>query len=120
MQLKQKIKLREKRKARVRKGIHGTPDRLRLSVHFSAKHIYAQCIDDDSRRTIVFLSTLDKVCREKKLIANITGASELGKLFGDKAASAGIKSVVFDRGGRRYHGCVKAFADAVRASGLKF
>lgn len=120
MRLQQKIKLRRGRRARVRKNVHGTMDKLRLSVHFSEKHIYAQCVDDDAQRTIVFLSTLDKECRSKKLSANIAGASELGALFGNKAVANGVKKVVFDRGNRRYHGCVKAFADAARATGLEF
>ncbi|MDE6432393.1 MAG: 50S ribosomal protein L18 [Opitutales bacterium] len=120
MQLQQKIKLRTSRKARVRKYVRGTSDKLRLSVHFSGKHIYAQCIDDDAQRTMVFLSTLAKECRDKKLVPNIAGASAFGSLFGSKAAAAGVKAVVFDRNGRRYHGCVKAFADAVRACGLEF
>lgn len=120
MRLQQKIKLRQGRKSRVRKNVYGTVDKLRLSVHFSDKHIYAQCIDDDAQRTIVFLSTLAKECREKKLATNINGASMFGALFGTKAVAAGVKSVVFDRGSHRYHGRVKAFADAVRASGLEF
>ncbi len=120
MQLQQKIKLRNKRKARVRKSVYGTSERLRLSVHFSGKHIYAQCINDDDQNTVVFLSTLDKECRGKKLTSNMAGATELGSMFGTKAIEAGIRAVVFDRGGRRYHGCVKAFADAARASGLEF
>jgi large subunit ribosomal protein L18 len=120
MQLKQKINLRAKRKARVRKRMRGSAERLRLSVHFSSKHIYAQCIDDDAQRTLVFLSTLSRECTVQKLTSNAHGASAMGAIFGKKAVDAGIRAVVFDRGGRRYHGCVKAFADAVRGAGLEF
>jgi large subunit ribosomal protein L18 len=100
--------------------VGGTADKSRLSVHFSSKHIYAQCIDDEARRTLVFLSTLSKECAPQKLGANTQGALALGTIFGKKAVEAGIKTVVFDRGDRRYHGCVKAFAEAVRGAGLEF
>ncbi|MDR0595132.1 MAG: 50S ribosomal protein L18 [Puniceicoccales bacterium] len=120
MQLKQKINLRARRKARVRKCVRGSAEKLRLSVHFSSKHIYAQCIDDDAQRTLVFLSTLSKECVDQKLSSNANGAATMGALFGKKAVAAGIRAVVFDRGGRRYHGCVKAFANAVRDAGLEF
>ncbi|MDR2721191.1 MAG: 50S ribosomal protein L18 [Puniceicoccales bacterium] len=120
MQLKQKIILREKRKARVRKHVRGSAEKLRLSVHFSSKHIYAQCIDDDAQKTFVFLSTLSKQCAVQKLASNVNGAAAMGAILGKMAVDAGIKAVVFDRGGRRYHGCVKAFADAVRNAGLEF
>ncbi|MDR1891025.1 MAG: 50S ribosomal protein L18 [Puniceicoccales bacterium] len=110
----------EKRKKRVRKCISGTAARPRLSVRFSGKHIYAQCVNDEVGRTLVFLSTLTKEAKEKKAIANVAGATFLGKVFGEKAMSCGIKQVVFDRGGRRYHGCVQSFADAARGAGLLF
>ncbi|MDR2436238.1 MAG: 50S ribosomal protein L18 [Puniceicoccales bacterium] len=120
MQLNQKIVLRERRKARVRKRVRGSASKLRLSVHFSSKHIYAQCIDDDAQRTLVFLSTLSKQCAAQKLASNASGAAAMGAIFGKMAVDAGIRTVVFDRGGRRYHGCVKAFADAARGAGLEF
>jgi large subunit ribosomal protein L18 len=120
MQLKQKINLRERRRARVRKRIGGTAARSRLSVHFSSKHIYAQCINDEAQRTLVFLSTLSKECVAQKLSANVRSASVFGTIFGKRAVDAGIKTVVFDRGDRRYHGCVKAFAEAARGEGLEF
>jgi large subunit ribosomal protein L18 len=120
MQLKQRIELRSRRKGRVRKRIRGTAAKLRLSVHFSSKHIYAQCIDDDAQRAVVFLSTLSKECSSEKLSSNSHGASAMGAIFGKKAIDAGVKTVVFDRGERRYYGCVKAFADAVRGVGLEF
>ncbi|MDR1255908.1 MAG: 50S ribosomal protein L18 [Puniceicoccales bacterium] len=120
MQLKQKLNLRARRKARVRKHIHGSAVKLRLSVCFSSKHIYAQCIDDDAQRTLLFLSTLSKECAGQKLSANMSGAAIVGAIFGKKAVDAGIRTVIFDRGGHRYHGCIKAFADAAREAGLEF
>ncbi|MDR1432909.1 MAG: 50S ribosomal protein L18 [Puniceicoccales bacterium] len=110
----------DKRRIRIRKRVAGAASRPRLAVKFSGKHIYAQCINDESGETLVFLSTLEREIRKQKLVANIAGAASLGKLFGEKATSAGIKCVVFDRSGRRYHGGVKAFADAAREAGLSF
>jgi large subunit ribosomal protein L18 len=115
-----KTQLRQKRIWRTRKKITGTAERPRLCVHFSGKHIYAQAINDDAGRTLVFLSTLDKELKAKKLTSNKEGASALAREFAGKAKSAGITSVVFDRNGRRFHGTVKAFADAAREAGLAF
>ena len=117
MKLEKKRALLQRRRWRVRKKIKGTTERPRLSVHFSNKHIYAQCIDDVKGHTIVFLSSLAK---DSKFKANIEGASALGKLFAEKASAVGIESVVFDRSGRRYHGCVRSFAESAREGGLKF
>ncbi|MDR2603436.1 MAG: 50S ribosomal protein L18 [Puniceicoccales bacterium] len=119
MQTNKKIRS-EKRKKRVRKCVVGTATRPRLSIKFSGKHIYAQCVDDEIGNTLVFLSTLAKEVKEQKVIANVAGAVFLGKMFGEKAVSFGIKQVVFDRGGRKYHGCVQSFADAARGTGLLF
>ena len=115
-----KAKLLQNRRWRIRKKVAGTAARPRLAVRFSNKHIYAQCVDDDAGRTLVFLSSLDKDLRSRKTAANLKGAEALGKLFGEKATAAGIAEVVFDRSGRVYHGCVKTFADAVRSAGIKF
>jgi len=115
-----KAKLLQNRKWRIRKKIVGTAARPRLSLRFSGKHIYAQCIDDDAGRTLVFLSSLDAALRSEKVAANLKGAETLGKAFGAKAKTAGVSEVVFDRNGRRFHGIVKTFADSVRASGIKF
>jgi len=115
-----KAKLLQRRRWRIRKKVNGTAERPRLSVRFTNKHIYAQCIDDDAGRTLVFLSSLDKDLRSQKVAANLKGAEILGKAFGEKARAAGIDKVVFDRNGRRYHGCVKVFADSVRECGLNF
>ena len=117
MKLEKKKALLQRRRWRIRKKINGTAERPRLSLHFSNKHIYAQCIDDIKGHTMLYLSSLTK---DSNMKANIEGAVELGKLFAEKAKSAGIESVVFDRAGRRYHGCVKSFAEAAREGGLKF
>jgi large subunit ribosomal protein L18 len=115
-----KAKLLQNRKWRIRKRVTGTAARPRLTVRFTGRHIYAQCVDDDAGRTVVFLSSLDAGMRGEKVAANLKGAEALGKAFGEKAKSAGVTEVVFDRNGRRYHGIVKIFADSVRASGVKF
>lgn len=112
--------LRQKRVWRIRKKVNGTAERPRLVVHFSNKHIYAQCIDDVAGKTLVSSSSLEKALAEEKLGANIESAIRLGKSLGEKAKAAGISQVVFDRNGRRYHGSVKAFADAAREAGLEF
>lgn len=115
-----KARLRQNRRWRIRKKVAGTAARPRLSVRFSAKHIYAQAIDDDAGRTLVFLSSLDPELRQQKLKANVAGAKALGTAFAAKAKAAGLGPVVFDRGGAPYHGKVKTFADAAREGGLQF
>jgi large subunit ribosomal protein L18 len=104
---------------RIRKGVLGTLSRPRLSLHFSGKHIYAQCIDDDTGRTLVYLSTVAKK-PNGTYGTNISKTTSFGELFGKAALDAGIVAVVFDRDKKRYHGKVKAFADSVRNMGLKF
>jgi large subunit ribosomal protein L18 len=116
----QKAKLLQKRKWRIRKKVNGTAVRPRLTVKFTAKHIYAQAVDDDAGSTLVFLSSLNADLRKQKLAANVASAEVIGKAFAAKASEAGIASVVFDRNGARYHGKVKVFADAARAGGLQF
>lgn len=116
----QKAKLLQKRKWRIRKKVNGTAARPRLTVKFTTKHIYAQAVDDDAGNTLTFLSSLDAELRAQKLSANVASAEALGKAFAAKAAASGISAVVFDRNGARYHGKVKAFADAARAGGLNF
>ena len=112
--------LLQKRRWRIRKKVTGTALRPRLCVRFTAKHVYAQAIDDDTGTTLVFLGSLDAELRKQKLKANIAGAKTLGVAFASKAKAAGIASVVFDRSGAPYHGKVKIFADAAREGGLKF
>ena len=112
--------LLQKRRWRIRKKVKGTAARPRLCVRFTAKHVYAQAIDDDAGTTLVFLGSLDAELRKQKLKANIAGAKALGVAFAAKAKAAGIASVVFDRSGAPYHGKVKVFADAAREGGLQF
>lgn len=115
-----KAVLLQKRRWRIRKKVAGTAARPRLSVKFTARHVYAQAIDDDAGTTLVFLSSLDAGLRAKHLAANLAGAKELGSAFAAKAKAAGITAVVFDRNGARYHGKVKQFAEAAREGGLVF
>ena len=112
---------RNRRHARVRKKISGTPQAPRLSVFRSLKHIYAQIIDDASGTTLISASTLDPDIRERVIGLNKTEQAKLvGKRLAEKALSNGVTKVVFDRGGYKYHGRVKALADASREGGLQF
>jgi large subunit ribosomal protein L18 len=115
-----KATLLQKRRWRIRKKVNGTAARPRLCVRFTAKHVYAQAVNDDAGTTLVFLGSLDGELRKQKLKANIASAKALGSAFAAKAKAAGIESVVFDRSGAPYHGKVKTFADAAREGGLKF
>ena len=120
MKLKKKKLIAQKRRWRIRKKISGTVERPRLSVHFSNHHVYAQCIDDVNGKVISYLSTLNKELRDAKIKPNAEGAKSFGEKFGELTKNAKVNKIVFDRGGRKYHGCVKAFADAVRAAGIEF
>ena len=105
----------EKRRSRIRHKISKTANRARLSVFKSGRHIYAQIIDDTRSMTIASASTLDKKIKKlKKSHCNIENATKIGELIAEKAISCGIKEVVFDRSGYKYHGVVKALADAAR------
>jgi large subunit ribosomal protein L18 len=112
----------ERRAARVRRAIRKVANgRLRLSVFRSSKHIYAQVIDDVAGRTVASASSLEKELREKlKTGADTAAAGEVGKLLAERAVSAGVKDVVFDRGRYLYHGRIKALADGAREGGLNF
>ncbi len=113
--------LRKRRHRRVRAKVHGTPERPRLNVFRSLSNIYAQIIDDEAGRTLVAASTIDRELRDK--VAGMTkteAAKEVGRLIAQRALAAGITQVVFDRGGYKYHGRVKALADAAREAGLEF
>jgi large subunit ribosomal protein L18 len=112
--------LLQKRRWRIRKKVTGTAIRPRLAVRFTAKHVYAQAIDDDTSTTLVFLGSLDAELRKQKLKANVAGAKVLGAAFALKAKAVGIAAVVFDRSGAPYQGKVKVFADAAREGGLQF
>ncbi len=107
---------------RIRKKISGTAERPRLSVFRSNRHIVAQIVDDESGNTIVAASSFSKELRDMgKVEGGKTGmAAEVGKLLAAKAKAKGIEKVIFDRGGYKYHGRVKALADGAREGGLKF
>ena len=120
---KQKLK-REKlarRQRRVRGKISGTAARPRLRVTRTNTNLYAQVIDDVTARTLVSASSIDAEFKASgKNGGNIEGAAEVGKIVAERALAAGIDTIVFDRGGRLYHGRVKALAEAAREAGLKF
>ena len=118
MKLKKKKQLLQKRRWRIRKKVVGRADRPRLAVRFSNKHIHAQCIDDLTGCTLVYLSTVSKDASGN--LPNVDGATKFGKAFSEKAKAVGISTIVFDRSGRKYHGRVQAFADAVRDNGIQF
>ena len=118
---KDKAKRLERRKFSLRSSLFGTTERPRLSVFRSDKHIYAQLIDDHSGKTLASVaSTATDVRGELKNGGNIAAAKKVGKAIADRAKAAGITLVAFDRGGRKYHGRIKALADAAREGGLKF
>ncbi|HLF27921.1 MAG TPA: 50S ribosomal protein L18 [Anaerolineae bacterium] len=113
--------MRIRRHIRVRRNVSGTAARPRLNVFRSLEHIYAQIIDDEQGRTLASASTLDKDLREVVAALNKTEqAQRVGALLAQRAQAAGVKRVVFDRGGYRYHGRVKALAEAGREAGLEF
>ena len=111
----------QRRRWSVRNSLSGTSERPRLSVFRSDKHIYAQVIDDLAGRTLVSASSTGTDVRgDLKNGGNIAAAKQVGKAIAERAKAAGITQVAFDRGGRKYHGRVKALADAAREGGLKF
>ena len=121
MRTDKKVKLAKLRHWRIRKKISGTKERPRMSVRFSNENIYVQFIDDMARVTLASTSTLSKAVPDRaQLAANAAGAKKIGALAAEAAKAKGIVSVVFDRSGARYHGKVKALADAAREAGLKF
>jgi large subunit ribosomal protein L18 len=119
MRTEKKLKLKQLRRWRIRKNLSGTSERPRMSVCFTNENIHVQFIDDVAGRTLVAASTVSK-SEAKELSANMAGAKKIGALAAKTALDKGIKAVVFDRGGARYHGKVKALADAAREAGLKF
>ena len=121
MKLTKKQNLK-KRHMRVRRKVTGTPERPRLCVRKTLKHLYAQVFDDtvaQGSRTIATYATASKDTAGKHM-RNQAQAIELGKAIGADLKARGIENIVFDRGGYRYHGCVKALADAIREAGVKF
>jgi large subunit ribosomal protein L18 len=112
---------RERRHRRVRKTVHGTPERPRLNVFRSLQHIYAQVIDDAAGNTVASASTMDKEVRALcEGLAKADAAKVVGRGVAERALAHGVTQVVFDRGGFKYHGRVKALADAAREAGLDF
>jgi large subunit ribosomal protein L18 len=119
MQEQKKKELRQLRKWRIRKKVAGTKQRPRMSVCFTNENIYVQFIDDVARVTVASASTRTK-SDGAKLRANVNSAKKIGTLAAEAAKGKGITEIVFDRNGARYHGKVKALADAAREAGLKF
>jgi large subunit ribosomal protein L18 len=119
--MKSKRQLAQLRHWRVRKKISGTQERPRMAVFFSNENIHVQFIDDTAGKTLAATSTLSKATTDReKLGANVASAKTIGTLAAKTALDKGIKAVVFDRGGARFHGKVKALADAAREAGLQF
>ena len=116
-----KQKHEQLRRWRIRKKVSGTKARPRMSVRFTGENIYVQFIDDAARITLASASTVAKSISDRdKLAANVASAKRIGTAAAEAARSKGIKQIVFDRNGARYHGKVKALADAAREAGLQF
>ena len=121
MRIEVKQKLAQLRRWRTRKKVIGTRERPRMSVKFTNKNIHVQFIDDRAGVTIAAASTRGKAAlADVKLRANVASATRIGALAAEAARTKGIQRIVFDRSGARYHGKVKALADAARAAGLQF
>ena len=121
MKLQDKELLRKKRHRRVRYKVSGTAERPRLNVSRSIQHIYAQLIDDASGSTLAAASTVDPTLRTTlKSGGNVEAAKAVGQLIAERGQAKGITSVVFDRGGYKYHGRIQALADGAREAGLQF
>lgn len=120
MDNKRKVKARARRIKKTRGHIRLLRV-VRLSIHRTSQHIYAQIISEDGSKTLASASTLEKTLRNGlKATGNIDAATAVGKLVAERALSAGVKRVAFDRSGFKYHGRVKALADAARSGGLEF
>jgi large subunit ribosomal protein L18 len=121
MQVQKKQKLRQIRRWRIRRKVSGTAQRPRMSVRFTGENIYVQFIDDQRGVTLASSSTRDKATPNREsLTANVESAKKVGALAAAAAKGKGISAVVFDRNGARFHGKVKALADAAREAGLQF
>lgn len=118
MKVRTKADARRRIRYRIRGRFSGTTERPRLAVFRSLKHIYAQVIDDQSGRTITAASSREEAAKRKG--GNREAATQIGKLIAARCKENGIETVVFDRGGYKYHGRVRALADAAREAGLKF
>jgi len=111
---------RIRRHRRVRKKVHGTAARPRLAVHRSNKHLTVQVIDDDAGVTLAAAATTEITQRQQGSGSTVAAATRVGELIAERAKAAGVTTVVFDRGGYRYHGRIAAVADAARTAGLEF
>ncbi len=120
MRTEKKHNLAQKRHWRVRSKVIGSAERPRMAVKFSGQHIYVQFVDDAVGRTLAAVGTRDKASPTNPKGANVANAIQIGKRAAAAAQAGGISAVVFDRGSARYHGKVKALADAAREAGLKF
>ena len=118
-QVKLLNKQKQRRVYRVRKRLHGTAERPRLTVRRSHKHIYCQLIDDDAGKTLASASTRDRGLRSNKYAGMLTAATAIGKALAERALAEGISKACFDRGLYQYHGRVKAVAEAAREAGLE-
>jgi large subunit ribosomal protein L18 len=116
----QRNQIRQRVHKRIRTKLAGTAERPRLNVYRSLNHIYTQLIDDANGVTIASASTVAKKGEEAKAGGNLDAAKAVGKLIAERGQAAGVKKVVFDRGGYLYHGRIKALADAAREAGLEF
>lgn len=118
---KSSLSPRRRRHLRVRSRVRGTAERPRLNVYRSSQHMYAQLIDDDAGHTLVAASTLEPdVTAQADGTTKTEKAKAVGQVIGKRAKDSGFESVVFDRGGFKYHGRIRAVADGARESGLKF
>jgi len=118
---KDRYQARLKRKSRIRKRLVGTGERPRLCVFRSARHIYAQIIDDAQGQTLAVASSVESMAKaQPSFESKVAQATYIGKLIGERALEKGIKRVVFDRNGFLYHGRIKALSDGARESGLDF
>jgi len=121
MRTEKKQTLAVKRRWRIRQKVQGTAERPRMSVRFTGQHIYVQFIDDHGRQTIAATSTRSKAIADRAVLkANVTSAQRVGTAAAAAARAKGVTQVVFDRSGARYHGKVKALAEAAREGGLHF
>lgn len=121
MRVQDRKQRRVRMKRRYRDAVRGNSSRPRLSVYRSLRHVYAQVIDDERGETLVSASTLEKSAAEGlKTTGSREAGTFLGKLIGERAKERGIESVVFDRGGFKYHGVIRAIAEGAREAGLKF
>ncbi len=111
--------MKDIRHKRIRKKIFGTAEKPRLSIFKGSKTLFAQVIDDISSKTLIGIATNSKDLKAQVKGPNVDGAKKLGKIIAEKCKEKGIKEVVFDRGGFKYHGVIKSFADSIRENGVK-